>query len=435
MNFTQWKWLLCIMVLLIGLQGEKAARGDEISLNEIKPENVLEYSLSVIEPIEKRYSQLPSIHFIKGYAFYRAQRYQKAIEAFEKGLEIRSDFPEITQMVAFMYSKHNEHEKAIEWYKKTLELDPTAERANERLGQELEKLNRNEEAMKAYQRELENYPEDASSRVYLGELYFDQGELEEAKKQAQWAMKYEPILPEPHYLMAKIYRKEGDQEAAEECLEIFKQKKVEEQEYLEQEESESVDDLKKAKQSAAQLHMDLALIIDKSDSPDQAKKHYQKVLSLSPKNLMARYNLAKIYHSQKHYEKAEMMYRELLALKSDDPRFLNGLGMMLGSQKKWEEALQYFEKALRFDKESVIAKRGMATVYLNLGRNPSKTLSLMEDVVHDEHNAENYNLLGWAYFANGMIEKSLEAMETAMDLDPNNSVYKRRHAQIKARMR
>ena len=401
------------------------------SSQTVTPDTLLDYCEKQIDELLKAYPNQPESYAAVGYMHYRTKKYEDAIQAFQKSLELNPNQPLIVQMVAFLYNSINQYEDAVAWYEKTLKLEPDAPRANERLGLALQKLNRMEEATTAFENELKYHPKDASTRVYLGERYFAAGRLSEAEKQAKLAMELEPLLPEPFYLLAKIYRKQGKTEEATELLKKFRVKKDEEQEFIEEKLVDRTDE-ELAEQTAAQTHYDIAMIFYNNKMVDKAEHHFLRTIALAPKNVEARYNLAVIYQENKQLDKAASLFLELLAIQPNEPRFLLGLSLIRTVQKKYTEAQSYAEKVLTVEPNNSSAKRTLARILISTNQNPKKAIQLIESVVEKEGTAMDYDLLGWAYYTTGQYAKSLEALRTATVIDPNNPVYQNRLKKLKA---
>ncbi len=403
---------------------------------KMNPKKVLEYTVGVADQVQNAFPEFAPSHFAMGYVYYRARKYEEAIEAFKKGLEYEPGKASIVQMVAFLYARLPDYENAVDWYQKTLRLDPGAPQANKRLGQALEKLNRMEEARDAFEAELKYNPTDASCHFYLGQRYFDEGRLDEARREAEAASKYNSLLPEPYYLLSKIYRQQGDQDAAKKMLETFREKKKEEEKYMDETVVEKTDQ-ENANASAAAVHFDVASIYYQRNRLNESRFHFLKTLSFDPKSEEARFRLAQVYQDLEQPKKAETLFRELLTMNGEDHRYYLGLGLILASQKDWKNAHQALAKAHELNPDDNAVKRGLAKTFLysSSKEGPQKAIELLESVVSSEPTAEAYDILSWAYYSHGDADLCLRSIRKAIDLDPNNPVYRQRYEKILSRVR
>lgn len=406
-----------------------------ISLAEsVTPENVSQYTQEVVNEVLKEYPQTAAAYTAQGYMFHRAKKLENAIQAFEKSVELDPTQELPTQMIAFIYNQLAQYDKAVEWYQKTLKLNPKAEQANERLGLALQKLNRMDEAMKAFEREIKNYPKDASAHVYLGERYLAVDRLQEAEEQAKLAAQNDSLIPEPYYLLGKIYRKQGQADKAKEMLDVFQTKKKEEQDYIEAHLVKSTEQ-EQANQFAAKTHNEVGAIYFRNNQFDKAESHYKTAIGLEPKNTEARYNLGMIYEQKNQLDKAGVVFQELVEIDPKEPRFLLGLGLIRLGQQQYPEAQELIEKTLSITPDNPSAKRALARILLSGGQNPQKAITILEGLVVADGLAIDYDLLGWAYYASGDIQKSLDALGAAIAKDPQNTLYRQRYEKLSAKLK
>jgi len=399
---------------------------------EITPDTILDYSLQLVQETIQHQPNAPEPYFALGYVYYRASRFEDALTAFLKGLSIKPHQPDIVQMVAFLYARLNQDEKAVEWYQKTLALEPDAPSANERLGIALQKLNRMEEAVQAFEKELQFHPDNASTHVYLAERYLAANRLDDAIRHAEAASKYDERYPEPYYLLSRVYLKQGKQDQANEMLQIFQQKKDAERAYFDS--LPQPTDQESALHAAVLTHTDVGSLWYQFRKDAKAISHFLKALSLDPKNEKARYLLAQVYTNRHEAEKAVPLFRELLAMNPNDSRYLLGLGLLLADQKRWSEAQGYLEKVLSLTPHDTAAQVALARVLINNGQDFSRALQLMERVIQAENSAENYDWLSYAYYVNGRVQESIEAMRMALTLDPSNRNYQIRYEKLLSKL-
>ncbi|GIU70010.1 MAG: hypothetical protein KatS3mg002_1246 [Candidatus Woesearchaeota archaeon] len=84
-----------------------------------------------------------------------------------------------------------------------------------------------------------------------------------------------------------------------------------------------------------------------SELRDEDKiKHLEDVRKKNPKDLNILFSLALLYHKLKNYDASEKIYKEILSFDPKNYKALYYLGGLMKSQKKFEEAANYFNKYL-----------------------------------------------------------------------------------------
>lgn len=424
-------WLFCLLCLSSFLVNQ--ARGEESSTT-ITPSTVFSYCEEMGKELLQEFPNTPEPYSALGYVYYRGKKYHEAIQSFQKSLNLKPNQPLIVHMIAFLYGSLNENDKAIEWYQKTLQMEPDAPHANERLGSIYQKLNRSDEAVKAFEQEIKYSPQNASARIYLGEQYLVLNRLKEAEEQATLAMQNDPRLPEPLYLLARIYRKQGQTAKATDILKTFQEKKKEEQVYLEKNDP-ILSDTQQAIQAAIQTHQDVGTIYFGHRKDAKAEEHFKQALSLDPQNVEIRYNLAILYQQNNLFDKAIVLYKEILDLKPNDIQCLLGAGLILSTQKRFSEARSYMEKVLVSEPDNLTAKRALARILLSSeNQEPQRVLQILESIPQKEMLAMDYDMLGWAYYINGKFDESLNALHTAVVMEPNNAQYRQRYEKLSSKL-
>ncbi len=78
---------------------------------------------------------------------------------------------------------------------------------------------------------------------------------------------------------------------------------------------------------------------------------FKKTLEINPKNIMAHNSLGKAYGRKKEYINEEASYRKALALNPQLAVTNFNLGIVLSLQQKFDQAVPFFQKAIKLDKE------------------------------------------------------------------------------------
>ena len=99
----------------------------------------------------------------------------------------------------------------------------------------------------------------------------------------------------------------------------------------------------------------------------------------------------------------------------------------------FEKAEQAFRKTIALAPNDPVGYRELARFYLRTNTNIAQAYSLAQKAIALQQNAETYFLLGWAADVNGDRASALQAMEQALQLEPNNQQYRNIYDRIRAR--
>ncbi len=168
-----------------------------------------------------------------------------------------------------------------------------------------------------------------------------------------------------------------------------------------------------------------------------AVDHFQKTLKINPKNkdiLVPLYQCqSKIAMEQKKYPEAVSALQNILLEDPNNFEALENLGVIFfqqKSQKSYQEAVGYWEKAVQIQKDSQTYKF-LGFSYYNLGNfkqaieNYNLSIQLEKSKPESEQNKssldETYYDLGVAYVDNSLYDEAEDAFDHAFALNPKDS--------------
>lgn len=144
-------------------------------------------------------------YFNLGVDFYRQREISKAIQAYQKVIELDPSYVEAYNNLGIIYQDIGDFDKAIEAYQKAIEVNPQYEKAYNNLGIVLFFNNRYEESIEAFQKALDINPGNIESYINLGTLFKKKGEFEKAIEFYQKALNVNPLHGEAHYNIGLLY--------------------------------------------------------------------------------------------------------------------------------------------------------------------------------------------------------------------------------------
>lgn len=164
---------------------------------------------------------------------------------------------------------------------------------------------------------------------------------------------------------------------------------------------------------------DYVLLGDFSD----ADKWLTLVTNEIPQDADAWYLLGRTKYNENRFEEAIHAFQQTLALRANDIKAENNLGLSYQGLNRVEEAKGAFENAISWQKDSPSKN---AQPYLNLGilltdqDHPSQALPYLQQAVSlASHNPKAHEQLGRAYDLLNMPDKAQQELEQAVALAPN----------------
>jgi Tfp pilus assembly protein PilF len=153
-------------------------------------------------------------HFNSGVQFYNQREFLKAIQSYQKVIELDPTYIEAYNNLGIIYQEIGDFDRAFRAYQKSIEINPQYEKGHNNLGILFYLKGRNKEALEAFQKALAINSNNIESHINLGVLYKKQGQLNKAIESYQKALDINPLHREIHYNIALLYEQLGNIELA-----------------------------------------------------------------------------------------------------------------------------------------------------------------------------------------------------------------------------
>lgn len=126
-------------------------------------------------------------HFNSGVHFYNQREFSKAIQAYQKVIELDPTYVEAYNNLGIIYQMVGDMDRAFGAYQKSTEINPRYEKGYNNLGILLFLKGRYEEAVEAFQKALAINSNNIESHINLGILFKKKDEWEKATESYQKA--------------------------------------------------------------------------------------------------------------------------------------------------------------------------------------------------------------------------------------------------------
>lgn len=144
-------------------------------------------------------------HFNSGVHFYKQREFSKAIQAYQKVLEMDPTYIEAYNNLGILYQTLGDEDRALGFYQKSIEVNPRYEKGYNNLGTLLFLRGYYKEAQEAFGKALALNPDNIESHINLGILFKKKGEFGKAIESYQKALAINPLHGETHYNIALLY--------------------------------------------------------------------------------------------------------------------------------------------------------------------------------------------------------------------------------------
>ena len=140
---------------------------------------------------------------------------------------------------------------------------------------------------------------------------------------------------------------------------------------------------------------------------DKAIEEYQKALQVDPKSRSTLLALGSVSVLAGKYDKAEEYTQSLIQIEPSYPAYKN-MAIILANQSRFEEAVDFYKKALEFSPTSYGGWYQLGLVYAALQHYPEAIDAYQNTLKYNPAYSDAYLGLGSAYFKSGDKAKALE---------------------------
>jgi tetratricopeptide (TPR) repeat protein len=295
-------------------------------------EGKLEECLDLLKMAEKIESNNPDIFLTKGAAYNLLGDVSKAIESYDKALEMNIDeLDETLYNIGISFGQAGEIHLAISYLEKAYSANPKNEIVLYELGYYYDRDSQFEKSIAFYNRYLDIDPFNHSVWYNIGITYNRMGMFDEAIKAYDFALVINEDFLHAHFNKANALANNSQFEQAIVCY----------QEYL----------LLDKENDDAYCY--LAECYLNSDRYDEALVNYQKAIRRNESNASAWYGSGLIMWSEGQLTEAQAFFKKALILEDDNADFWSMDAKVHAELNETKEAIASFEMATMLEPENI----------------------------------------------------------------------------------
>ncbi|MEA3475609.1 MAG: tetratricopeptide repeat protein [Candidatus Cloacimonadota bacterium] len=292
-------------------------------------------------------------YFNLGEDYYEQGLIDKAIECYQKVVEINPDDAYAYYNMGYAYGDKGNYNKAIECFQKAVEINPDFAVAYNSMGMAYGVKGNYDKAIECYQKVVEINPDDAKAHFNLGDQYFNKTLYDEAIKEYEIALNY----TQDDLDKAVLYERLGHlyhhpKENYDKSIEYFKKA-------LNIQPEDEI------------IYVNMGTVYADKGDYSKAIEYYQKAIEIDPDDASAYYNMGNAYDKMGNYDKAIAFYQKAIEINPDDAYAYNNMGLV------------YYYKGWKTSAADYLYQAGLIYLKQNNRQRVLRQIDVMKDLVPD----------------------------------------------------
>ncbi|MEW6520900.1 MAG: tetratricopeptide repeat protein [Thermodesulfobacteriota bacterium] len=275
------------------------------------------------------------------------------------------------------------YDEAMEAYEKALVCDPGAVHVDQKLAVLLFNMGKKELAVVQLEKMIADDPTNLQNRQLLGNIYSSMGQNDQARGVYEGILKVAPDNPQALLMLGALHASDRDFLQAQKMLERLVE----------------VDD------RSFDGYRYLAKLYRELNYYDKAVEAYDKALTLNWSPMLA-YEAADLYEYRQQYDQAAAIFRRLLEEDEANAKIRGRLARLYIIQGKVDEALAELEELKNYTSDTAVVDLAIGRVLLDEKRYP-EAIALFEKMLKEDENKDvARSMLALTYYESGEMEKA-----------------------------
>jgi uncharacterized protein (TIGR02996 family) len=392
---------------------------------EFKAERAREYLEALAEKLPAQAGAGADWDLLQARLQSQLGRQDEAEQSARRGLERDPARADLQSFLADLFIRQDRMTEASNCLRRAIELDRDLPGGNRRLGMVRDRLGDPEGARGAFEQAIARAPDDSTARLLLGRWLLDQGHLREATVHLERACQLDPESANAFYVLSQAQNRLGERAAAAATLKTF-QKLKDKEKFTVQAENAAYDDNHAMRRLAASIHTQSAALCFRQGQQALAESHLKQAILVAPWEPQGYEMLAEILLRTNRLREALGPCEALVRLKPKHAGYRAQLGTVLLQLKDASAGVEELGRALELDPNNPTALNNLARFFLGVRKELPTALELASRLAKVQPAAPNFDLLGWALYANGHTNEARAAAAQAAARDPDNAAYRER---------
>jgi tetratricopeptide (TPR) repeat protein len=161
-----------------------------------------------------------------------------------------------------------------------------------------------------------------------------------------------------------------------------------------------------------------------------AEEHFTKALKIMPNSIEIRAHLAYVFSITKQYSKAVNELKTLLKSNINLAQTHHNLANMLFQQQLYTEAVVHYQSSLKLDSKRIDTLIDFGACYYKMAMFDKALAILNQAYILNKNHPRILHLLGVIYAENQYYDMALSFLESAINSDPKQTVYRLSFANV-----
>ncbi len=380
-------------------------RWNELESQSLQVKNMRDSELEAEKEREESKLLTYFDYFIRGARFVENGEYDRAIECFDRSIELKDDFAPTYNNRGIAYHNLGQYDDAIADYTRALELSPSYWEVLNNRGISYKSFGRYGKAILDFDRALELNPVCSVAYNSRGVAYSALGlsnnsvvNYHKALEDYNKALELNPDYSEAYNNRGVVYSYLGCQEKA-------------------------VADYNKALElnsNYAEAYNNRGLTYTKLEDFKNAIADYEKALELNPNYAEAYNNRGNVYYNLGEYESAIADYNRALDLSPSCSETYNNRGLAYHGLREYKNAIDDYNRALKLNPSYWKAYFNRGNVYIDQKMYENAIADYNSTIKLNPNYPDAYGNRANAYDIQGNPENAIADYDKALELNPRD---------------
>ena len=378
------------------------------------------------EALARLYPRNGRLLGLLGWAYVKAGEGRRADQVFERLLSLSPKDVDVHLRMAEVYARRGQAQRYVRQLAEAARLDPLGPKGRQALdllgygqGLKLIKQGKLDQARDVLRRTLSIVPDDPRTAFQLASIDIQQGNLKEAQERLEKVLAAQPGYVEARLALGRLHAAMGRENAA-----------ITELEHV----VATAKGSKHGKEALAllnRLYTQRAERLRKAKEAGFAIQEYQALLQHDPENVAAHFNLGVLLLSERRYEDALDEFQAVVRLAPDNSAAYLNMGRIHDRLEQYQQAVDAYAHAISQQEDEKAAQATARRLGVSLAKallkenRPGAALVALEGFREQGiGDAQIYYYLGVIYRRQGDMQSAAAAFRDAVQLAPDNIVLR-----------